>query len=214
MLDINTITGILGGSLATLVAKEILNQINKRQDFTRNLRRITYLKKLEKAENAIAFYYTYMNKVIEMKKTLEFIIIAVNEIDEKEYDLEIIQEVMNKTGQAITELSGDKYSNINSIHLYFNLEDIDKWNENDMENMLKALSETKSIDNEIKFWTDLHNNANKANDKIKADLYWNNTIKLLGRYVGSLQNFIDSIERNKKAIQGIIHTIKKELKQY
>lgn len=76
MIDINILTGILGGSLATLVAKEILNQINKRQDFTRELKKVTYIKKLEKAENAIAFYWTYLNKVTEMKKSLEFVIKA------------------------------------------------------------------------------------------------------------------------------------------
>jgi tetratricopeptide (TPR) repeat protein len=214
MIDLNILTGILGGSLATLIAKEILNQINKRQDFTRDLKKVTYIRKLEKAENAIAFYWTYLSKVTELKKSLEFIIQAINEIDEKDYDIEIIQAVMTNSGQAITDLSGDKYSNINSIHLYFDLEDNNSWNENDMENLIKALSETKSLDDEIKFWIDLHDNAIKVNDKRQAGLYWNKSIEILPTYVKSLQNFIDSIERNKNAMHGIVRTIKKDLKQY
>jgi tetratricopeptide (TPR) repeat protein len=214
MIDINTITGILGGSLATLIVKEILNQINKRQDFKRELKKLTYIKKLERAESAIAYYWTYLGKVTEMKKSLEFIIKAVNEMDEKAYDIEIIQQTMHNTGLAITELSGEKYSNINSIHLYFDLENIDKWNEKDLENLLKSLSETKALDNEIKFWIDLYNNANKVNDFKQADLYWNKALEILPGYISSLQNFIDSIERNKLAIHGIVQKIKGELKMY
>lgn len=214
MIDEKILTGLLGGSLVTLVVKEALNQFNKRQDFNRELKKITYLRKLEKAENAIAFYWTYLNKVTEMKKSLEFVIKAIQEIDKNRYDIEIIMEVINKTGQAITDLSGDKYSNINSVHLYFDLEDIDKWNETDMENVLKALSETKSIDNEIKFWTGMHESANKINDVVQADICWKNAVELLPTYVNSLQNFIDCIERNKNAMNGIVQTIKKDLKQY
>ena len=214
MIDINTLVGLLGGSLVTLIAKEVLNQINKRQDFTRELKKITYTKKLEKAENAIAFYWTYLDKVTEMKKSLEVVIKAIQELDEKDYDIEIIQEVINKTGQALTDLSGDKYSNINAIHLYFDLEDTAKWNENDIENLLKSLAETKSIDNEIKFWTDLHDNANKVNNTQQAEIYWDKAIELLPIYVNSLQHFIDCIEKNKKASYAIIQSIKRQLKQY
>lgn len=211
MLDTNTLTGILGGSLATLIIKEILNQINKRQDFNRELKKITYTKKLEKAENAIAFYWTYLNSITEMKKSLEFVVKAINEIEEKDYDIEIILEIINKSGQAITNLSGDKYSNINSIHLYFDLEDTEKWNEVDLENLLASLSETKAIDNELKFWADLYDNANKVNDIKQADLYWNKAVELLPIYVASLQKFIDTIERNKNALYGIVQTIKNDL---
>jgi|ERR1035437_52518 tetratricopeptide (TPR) repeat protein len=214
MIDTNILIGLLSGSLATLVAKEIINQINKHQDFTRDLKKITYIKKLEKAENAIAFYWTYLNKVTEMKKSLEFVIKAVNEIEENDRDIQIIQEILNKNGQAITDLSGEKYSNINAIHLYFDLEDTEKWNENDIEKLLQSLSETKSIDNEIKFWTDLSDTSKKANDTAQADIYWTKAIELLPTHVASLQNFIDCLERNKNASYGIVQSIKKQLKRY
>ncbi|RZJ97804.1 MAG: hypothetical protein EOO46_25310 [Flavobacterium sp.] len=214
MFDINILIGILSGSLATLVVKEVINQINKRQDFTRELKKITYIRKLEKAENAIAFYWTYINRVIEMKKSLEVVVKAVHELEEKENDIQIIQEVLNKTGQAITDMSGEKYSSINSIHLYFDLEDLEKWNEIDIESLLKSLAETKSIDNEIKIWTDLHDNSLHVNDRNQADIYWNRAIELLPEYVNSLQNFIDGLEKNRKATYAMIQAIKKQLKQY
>ncbi|TWI77944.1 hypothetical protein IQ13_4186 [Lacibacter cauensis] len=214
MIDINTLVGLLSGSLATLIIKEAINVFNKQQDFNRELKKITYLKKLEKAENAIAFYWTYLNRVTEMKKSFEVLIKAINELDENDYDVEIILEVINNTSQRLAELSSDKYSSINAIHLYFDLDDNDKWNENDIESLLKSLAEIKSIDNEINFWMDLHNNANNANDTPKADIYWNNAIGLFPTYVKSLQSFIDTIEKNKKASYAVVHSIKKQLKRY
>jgi hypothetical protein len=214
MMNINTLTGILGGSLVTLIIKELLNQFNKHQDFNRELIKITYVKKLEKAENATAFYWTCLNKLTEMKKSLDFVIIAVNEFEDNAYDLEIIEDLMNKTSQTLTDLASEKYLNINSIHLYFDLEDTEKWNENDMSKLIKALSETKSIDNEIRSYVDLHNNSIQLQEFEKSDLYWNNAIEILPTYVNSLQNFIDCIEKNKNALYGIVKKIKKDLKQY
>lgn len=214
MIDINTIAGLLSGSLATLLVKELLSQFNKKQDFTRELKKLTYIKKLEKAENAIAFYWTYLNKITEMKKSLEFIVKSINTVEKKDYDIEIIQGVINKSGQAITELSGEKYSHVNSIHLYFDLIDTEKWNEQDIENLLGAISETKSIDNEIMFWTNLYDSALKANDSNQAEIYWSKTTELLPSYVNSMQKFIDSIERNKNAMQGVVQKLKNDLKQY
>jgi tetratricopeptide (TPR) repeat protein len=214
MFDFNILIGLLSGSIATLIAKEIINQINKRQDFTRELKKITYMRKLEKAENAIAFYWTYINRVIEMKKSLEVVIKAVHELDEKDYDIQIIQEVLNRTGQAIADMSDGNYSSINSIHLYFDLEDTQNWNEMDIESLLKSLAETKSIDNEIIFWANLHNSALNANDTNQADICWNKATELLPTYVSSLQNVIKGLEKNRIATYSMIQSIKTQLKYY
>ena len=214
MIDTNTIVGLLGGSLITIIIKEILNQFNKRQDFSRELKKITYERKLEKAENAIAFYWTYLNKIIESKKSFEVIIEALEEIDETDKDIEIIGDLLKKNGQAIIDLTTDKYSQINAIHLYFDLEEKDKWNETDLFDLIQNLSETKSIDNEIIFWLNLHSNALNSGDSKQADIYWNKTIEILPNYIKSLQKFIASVEKNQMALNSIILNIKKQLKRY
>lgn len=214
MTNFIILTSLLGGSLGTLIIKELLNQFNKKQDFIREIKINTYLRKLEKAENATAFYWTYLNRVTEMKKSLEFIIKAVNEEDERDYDIEIIHEILVRCGQEISELSNQKYSNINSVHLYFDLEDTDKWNETDMENLLLSLSETKALNNEILFWSNLYDSAVKENDRNKADYYWEKGRNVLPIYLNSLQKFIDSIERNKEAIHQSVRLIKKQMKHY
>src|SRR6266700_3475358 len=127
MLDINTITGFLSGTLATIVVKAVINNFDKKQDFNREIKKIIYVKKLEKAEKAVAFYWTYLNRVIEIKKSFEVIITAINELDEKDNDMQVIQDTINKNRSMLSELSTEKYLDINSIHLYFDLEDEEKW---------------------------------------------------------------------------------------
>jgi F0F1-type ATP synthase gamma subunit len=121
--DLNTITAFLTGSIATLIIREVFNQINKRIDFSRELKKITYQKKLEKAESAVAYYWTYLNKAIEIKKSIETIHKALNEIDEAELDVEIVIDTLTQNSKILTDLAGDKYFDINGIHLYFDLED-------------------------------------------------------------------------------------------
>ena len=214
MINIQTIVGVLSGSLATLAIKELINQFNKKQEFNRELKKLTYEKKLEKAENAIAYYWTYSNKVVEQKKSFELILSIVDKIEDSDKDIQIIYDLLKKNSDALAELSGGKYSSINAIHLYFDLEESDKWNEKDISDLLQALSETKSIDNEISFWLSWYNKAIADGDEKLADIYWEKSKEALPRYKIALQKYIDSVEKNKLAINSIIANIKTQLKRY
>ncbi len=214
LVEYNGIIGFLGGSLLTLAIKEIINQINKKQDFARELTKSTYLRKLEKAENAIAYYWTYLNKIVELKKSLQVIIQAVNELEEKNNDTQIILRILEQNSKVLVELAGDKYSDINSVHLYFELEDSEKWGEQDIELFLKALTETKSVDNDIQFWSTLYNNHQSRNETQKADFCWNKAVELFPNYVSSLQKIIDILERNRVASYSMITKLKSQIKRY
>jgi tetratricopeptide (TPR) repeat protein len=213
-IDYNTIIGFLGGSLVTLIVREIINQINKKQDFVRELKKVTYIRKLEKAEKAIAYYWTYLSRVVELKKSFQVIIQAVNELEEKDNDIQIILGILEQNSKALTDLAGDKYLDINSIHLYFDLEDTEKWSEQDVEFFLKALAETKSIDNDIQFWISLHNSHHDKNETQKADFCWKKAVELLPNYVSSLQRVVEILERNKVASYSMMKKIKDQLKIY
>ena len=213
-IDYDAIIGFLGGSLATLIIKEVINQINKKQDFRRELTKATYLRKLEKAEKAVAYYWTYLNQVVILKNSYQVVIQAVNELEEKDNDIQIIQGVLEQNSKALADLAGDKYLDINSVHLYFDLEDTEKWGEQDGELFLKALAETKSIDNDIQFWNSLHNRHQSKNDTHQAELCWNKAIELLPVYVNSLQRVVDILERNRAASYSIVTKLKSQLKQY
>jgi tetratricopeptide (TPR) repeat protein len=209
-----TLIGILGGSLGTIIIKEVLNQINKKTDFNRDLFKVTYLRKLDKAENAIAFYYNYQNKIIEMKKSLEFVSLAIQELDDKDYDIEIIQSILDQTGKSFLELTSDKYSDINSINLYFELEDKETWNENDILNFIKSISETKSIDLDIQGWINIHNSYLEKGDEESANYYWNKALELIPPYITGLNGVVETLEKNRVATHALILKIKSQLKRY
>jgi hypothetical protein len=213
-IDYNSIIGFLGGSLATLIIKEVINFFNKRQDFKRELIKATYQRKLEKAEKAIAYYWTYLKQVIILKSSFQVVIQAINELEEKDHDIEIIQGVLAQNSKALSDLAGDKYLDINSVHLYFDLDDSEMWDEQDGELFLKAIAETKSIDNDIQFWNSLYNTHQSKNEMQQADFCWRKGIELLPIYVASLQRVVDILERNRAASLSMIAKIKSQLKLY
>jgi len=213
-MQYETLVGLLGGSLGTIIIKEILNRINKKTEFNRELFKITYLRKLDKAENAIAFYYNYQNKVIEMKKSVEFVSNALKDEDDKDYDMSIIMNILEQTGKALTELGSDKYYDINSINLYFELEDKETWNETDLYDFLKSISETKSIDCDIQRWLDIYNSYLEQGDQENADYYWEKAFDLIPSYLESIDGMIKMLEKNRIATQSSIQKIKSQLKRY
>lgn len=208
--DTNTITAFLTGSLATLIIKEIFNQINRKVDFNRDLKKITYQRKLEKAESAVAYYWTYLNKAIEMKKSMETIHKALNEIEETKLDVTIITDTLSQNSKIIGDLAGDKYYEINGIHLYFDLEDEKSWSEEDLGKLFDCLAEMKYRDNDVKFWALLHTSHLESNEQL-ADHYWSEMKKVLPDYLASLQNFIDLLEKNRLATYLIVKKIKKQI---
>ncbi len=209
--DLNTISGFLTGTIVTLIIREIINQINRKVDYSREIRKITYQKKLEKAESAVAYYWTYLNKAIEVKKSLETVHKAVNEIDETELDVETISDTLNQNSKILTDLAGDKYFDINGIHLYFDLEDEKSWSEEDLGQLYDCIAEMKYRDNDVSFWISLHN-AQVEKDVKLADYYWEEMKKVLPGYLDSLQNFINILEKNRQATYLIIKKIKKQIK--
>jgi hypothetical protein len=209
--DANIITAFLTGSVATLIIKEIFNQINRKVDFNRDLKKIIYQRKLEKAESAVAYYWTYLNKAIEVKKSMETIHKALNGIDETELDVEIVTDTLRQNSKILGDLAGDKYFDINGIHLYFDLEDEKSWSEEDVGKLYDCIAELKYRDNDVQFWVSLHNAQFEKNEQL-ADHYWAEMKKVLPHYLTSLQNFIDLLEKNRQATYLIVKEIKKQVK--
>lgn len=209
--DFTTISAFLTGSLATLIIREIFNQINKKIDFSRDLKKITYSKKLEKAEKAVAFYWTYTSKVIEVKKSVETIQKALNEVDDTQLDIEIVSSTLAQNAKTLEDLSGDKYFDINAVHLYFDLEDEKSWNEEDVGKAYDCIAEMQYRNNDVQFWLTA-SNAQTGKDEGLEEYFWNEMKKCLPGYLESLQNYIDLLEKNKQTTNDMIKKIKKQIK--
>lgn len=211
-IDAATISSFLGGSLITLIIKELISQWNKRQDFKLEIKRITYIRKLDKAERAIAYYWTYIDQLLQMKKSFEILLNLINELEESDKDIEMIQQLINRNSQVFMELSSEKYFDVNSIHLYFDLEDEKLWNEDDLGELLTAMNEAKSIDTEIKFWVQQYNFSSQQGDHEKADIYWRKAIEKLPTYISQIEAMLGKFEKNRKQVLGQIQIIKNQLK--
>lgn len=212
IIDTNIIIGILSGSIATLIGKGLWEQLTKWQDFRRELHKLAFTRKLEKAENAIALYRTYTNKLIELKKSIELTIIVFEDIDESDKDLQIASDIINKNGQFLGELANEKYSHINAVHLYFELDETENWNEEDIEKLLNAVSRMGTLNTEIKFWSDHQSYADAKGDVKASDYYWEKMKQCIPTYVITLKDFITVVERSRLATEEMVKKIKIQVK--
>jgi hypothetical protein len=211
-METNTVIGILSGSVATLIVKGLWEQLTKWQDFQRELKKLTFSRKLEKAENAIALYRTYTNKLIELKKSIELTISVFEDIDESDKDLQIASDLIGKNGIFLGELASEKYAHINAIHLYFELDETENWNEDDLEKLLNAISRMGTLNTELKFWSDNQNKADAQGDLKASDFYWQKMKECIPTYVSKLRDFIDVVERSRLATEEMVRKIKMQVK--
>lgn len=207
--ELKVIIALLSGSLGTLFVKEVFNQINRKVDFDRDLKKLKFTRKLDKAEKAVGFYSTYLNTIIEMKKSFEVVVKTIQK--DKDLEISIIQSVLNQQSLNLTELMRNSYSDVNSVHLYFELEDLGKWNESDISDFLESLAETKYKDSNIQFWLNVYNSHLDKGEQDAADFYWQKIQEMLPDYSESLGKVVVSLERNRQAVSEIIKKIKKQL---
>ncbi len=207
--NLKAIIAFLAGSLGTLLIKEVFNQINRRVDFKRDLHKQKFTRKLDKAEKAVGFYTTYLSTITEMKKSLELILKTIKE--DKDLEISIINEILNQNSQNLSELMRNSYADTNSVYLYFDLDDLEKWNETDASNFQENLAETKFKDSEIQFWLNIYNSHLEKDENEKADFYWNKTQEMLPDYADSIQKVVDSLEKNRLAVSEMIKKIKLQL---
>lgn len=208
-MDLKIIIGFLSGSIGTLLIKEIINQINKKLDFNRELKKLTFTRKLEKAEKAVSFYSNYLNTITEMKKSFEVILKTLKE--DSDLDITIIQEILNQHSGNLTEIMKTSYPEACAAHLYFELDDSTNWNENDIFDFFENLAETKTKDNDIQFWLNIYNSHLEKGENDKAELYWQKVEETLPDYSISLEKVVNSLEKNRKAIYENIKKIKSQL---
>jgi len=131
--------------------------------------------------------------------------------DKKDKDYVPIIDSTNNIGRILGELASDKYFSINSIHLYFELEDEKSWNEDDIGNLYVFISEALYKDKELKLLFQEYIEC-CDNDAIKADQVWAQVDKILQDYIKLFENFIQLLEKIQQTNQSNIRKIKEQLR--
>ena len=148
-----TILGFLTGSVATIIINQIFNYFNKKTEFNRELKKIKFSRTLEISEKAVSYYYTYFSKVSEIKKSIDKFATTLKDLDNSQDGLFSIQKLIESNSQSLFDLGENQGFNINGVNLYFDLENDNDWNEDDLAKLLDCLAKTDHLNNELLFWT-------------------------------------------------------------
>ena len=210
-MDKELIIGILTGSLGTIFIKELINQLNKKIDFDRDLTKYVYQKKIEAAEKAMAFYSTYLNLIVEIRESFRVIKKSIE--DEAQVDFELLQQLIDINSNHLKTLFEKSYSEINAVNLYFDLSDEEDWNESDIQEMYSNLAEVKMRDTEILTLSNLLTQHEKNGEDELVEHYADRIEGTLSEYLASLEKLINSYSRNKTAIDSTILKLKKQIKK-
>ena len=209
-MDQNTIIGLLTGSLATLLIKGLIEYLSKKTEHKRELFSITYQRQLELAEKATSYYYTYFSQIQHTKKAIQSLIKATN--DDSELDADMLGGIVKDCGASLTKLETENFHQINAIHLYFELDNVQDWNEQDVSELLENAAVATFKSNEIMNWTNALESLDENSESDEEEYYTNKIKEALPGYTSSLQKFVDSLEKNKNAIYKTINELRRQLK--
>jgi hypothetical protein len=114
---------------------------------------------------------------------------------------------------AINDLYTNKHSDINSIHLYFELEDSSLFNEQGLLNYYETLAKVQFINVEIESWLNLE--SSYTTDQINEKYFCKNKYnELIPSYIEGLRSIIVMLDNDNTGTRGLIKKIKDQLKQY
>jgi hypothetical protein len=205
----DVIIGFLSGSLATEVVREIFHFFTRGYEHKRDLQKLTYQRKLQKAENAMAFYFTYYERVVEIKHAYE---VYIKELDEISLDTEAIENIIDKSQQLLEDLNHDKHLNIKSIYLYFDFEDDSDWKEEDAAMITQALVDAAKVQEQIRTYMQLGYKEDNTEEQIQK--YWLKAIDIMPELVEHLKRIVKLLEKSQEYMRGTLNNIKRQMKMY
>lgn len=206
----DVIIGFLTGSILTEVVRESLRLFTKGIEYKKELAKFTYERKLQLAERAMAFYYTYYERVMEVKKSYEIYIKLLDEY--KTEDTEIVQNLIDHNIKSLSELNGDKYIDINSIFLYFDLDHDNYWGEKENGMLTEARVEAAIMEDQIHNWLELF--RKHANNTDKSADYWIKATELFPEFIDILQHVITLLNKNQESMRRTFNLIRDQTKKY
>lgn len=205
----DVIIGFLSGSLATEMVREIFHFFTRGFDHRRELRKLTYERKLKKAEKATAFYITYYQRVLQVKHAYE---VYIKELDDININTEAIENVIYNGEKIIEDLNHNKNLDIKSVYLYIETEDDGKAGEKYAAQTTKALNEVAKLEDEIKNLLELSGREDQTDDHATKCL-----VKIVGRMpelAKQLKILVRLLDKTLTNIDETIKSIKRQIKTY
>lgn len=204
----DVIIGFLTGSLLTEIIRESIRLFIKGIEYKKDLGKLTYERKLQVAEKAMAYYYTFYERMIHVKKSYEMF---AKLLEKAEPDTELIEETIEMNSEWLGELNDNKYIDVNSVYLYFDLDHKDYFGEKDTGRLSEAKVEATLMKEEIDHWLSLYNDF--FNDKEKATLFYSKAMDLVGELKEKLKEIILLMSKNQESHRKILNLIKAQMQR-
>lgn len=203
----DAIIGFLSGSLLTEVLRELLRVVTRKFDLRKDLRKHTYERKLQVAEKAMAYYYSFYERIIHVKKSYEM---YAKLWEKTEPETKHIEEIIELNSEWLGELTDDKYIDINSVYLYFDLDHKDYFGEKDAGRLTEVKVEAKLLKEEIDLWLSLYN---ESNHEFSKDFYAK-AIQLVGELKGKLKEIILLMSKHQESYRQMLNLIKEQTQRF
>ena len=221
-MDYEQISAFLGGTVGTLIVKGISDFYSKNKDHKQHLQKLSYERKLQVGEAAIAFFSYYRYNVVSMRSGLKAVIDAIASYnfhslegdDGVSTDITEIQASMTRVGLTITELFGSKYQEILSMNLYFDFPDSKESMGENITAMFSAIGQAKATDNDIAFFMKQADDAEGNGDMPAYNNYYQYALSLLPGYKSQIEIILKMLEQDVINTVSNINTIKSQLKIY
>lgn len=115
MPNADQLIGFLTGTIGTATVGFLVEQFNKYQEHRRDMQKQVFIKKIDRAERAVGYYYTFLNIITEIKAGYEVMVEVINDNPEEDFEIEVIQKGFEINGKKLTELTVEKLIEINAI---------------------------------------------------------------------------------------------------
>jgi hypothetical protein len=140
-MEINqeVLSGVLSGSLATLILKGIIDAVTSRVEHKRALGKELFIRKLNAAEKTTAFYTVYLSKSAEMRMGYRAFIELLRD-DSIERNGDVIEEILSKASKTAEELATARAIEISVANLYFDLSNAKDWSDHDYGKLIDLIS--------------------------------------------------------------------------
>lgn len=133
-------------------------------------------------------------------------------MEKNEPDTEAIERLIDHNSEWLGELNDDKYVEINSVYLYFDLNHQDSFGEKDAGRLSEVRVEATLLKEEIEHWFSLYNDF--FNDDEKRTLFYAKAKGLVGELKEKLKEIIHLVGKNQESHRKIVNLLKEQVRSY
>jgi len=217
-MNYEQLSAFLGGTVGTIIIKVILDYFSKNQDHKQVLQKITYERKLQVGEAAIAFHSYYLYNTINLRSGLQALIDAVDDFNDTENgkgtDLDNIEKSMQRVGSIIVEMFGPKYHDILSMNLYFDFLDSNDTSGDNITAVFTAVGQATATSQEVEFWIAQSTEEDQKGNSEAAEFHYQKAINLFPLYLSQLKEVVKMLEQDVVNSGKVISSIKNQLRIY